>query len=190
MPLQNRPQFRKFLSLSVQEPRKRKAGSCDTSRADDDFKDGSVGRLLKCSGGHNLEELLPKRNDDSTPEDENVFLRASQQAWCPSEKVHKHKQHFGGVVKSSLKTTKVEHEEKSRQISEELREQLVYEKNPLLKKKKKKPKAGSEGEITGSPLLFGAPIGPKEDAENMSRKAVKDPAVHQGPLDDVLLRSR
>jgi hypothetical protein len=174
----------------VQEPRKRKAGSCDTSRAEDDFKDGSVGRLLKYSGSHSLEELLPKRNDDSTPEDENVLLRVSQQPWRPSEKGHKHKQHFGGIVKSSLKANKVEHEERPRQVSEELREQLVYEKNPLIKKKRKKLKAGSEGENTASPLLFGTPIGPKEDADNVARKAVKDPTVHDGPLDDVLLRSR
>lgn len=171
----------------MQEPRKRKAGSCDTSRADDDFKDGAVGRLLKYSGSHSLEELLPKRHDDSTPEDDTVFLRTTQQAWRPSEKTHKHKQHFGGVVKSSLKMNTVEHEEKTRQGSEEIREQLVYEKNPLLKKKKKKPK---EGENTASPLLFGTPIGPKEDAENASRKPVKDFTLHDEPLDDVLLRSR
>ena len=169
MPLKNIVQCRKLLNLSVQEPRKKKAGSCDTSRAEDDFKDGSVGRLLKYSGSHSLEELLPKRNDDSTPEDENVLLRVSQQ---PFEKGHKHKQ------------------ERSWQVSEELREQLVYEKNPLIKKMRKKLKAGSEGENTASPLLFGTPIGPKEDANNVARKAVKDPSIHDGPLDDVMLRSR
>ncbi|KAG0623138.1 hypothetical protein M758_3G150900 [Ceratodon purpureus] len=180
---------KKRLSKLNKEPRKKKADSCDTSRADEDFKDGSVGRLLKYSGSHSLEELLPKRNDDSTPEDDSVFLRASQQAWRPSEKIHKHKQHFGGVVKSSLKASKVEHGERSRQASEELREQQVYEKNPLLKKKRKKLKAGSDGENTTSPLLFGTPIGPKEDLD-VSRKALKDPTVHDGPLDDPLLRSR
>ena len=55
---------------------------------------------------------------------------------------------------------------------------------------RKKLKAGSEGEKTASPLLFGTPIGPKEDADNVARKAIKDPTVHDGPLDDVLLRSR
>lgn len=143
----------------MQEPRKRKAGSADTLRADDDFKDGSVGRLLK----YTHEELVPKRSDDSTPEDESAFLRASQQqAWRAGEKMIKHKQqHFGGLVnKSAAKMNKSEHEERS------LEDHLVYEKNhPLIKKKRKKVKSGSEsGDFAAAPpLLFGASLGSSKD---------------------------
>jgi len=169
----------------VQEPRKRKAGSADTLRADDDFKDGSVGRLLKYTPSHNHEEPLPKRSDDSTPEDESAFLRASQQGWRPSEKMQKHKQHFGGLAKS---TSKMSNEE--RLSVDEMREQhLVYEKNPLMKKKRKKAKSGSESDFAAAaaapPLLFGASLGSSKD-DTVPRKAIKE---HDGLVDEGLVRA-
>lgn len=87
-------------------------------------------------------------------------------------------------MKSSSK--KVENEERSREGVDEL---LVYEKNPLIKKKRKKVKSGSEGDFTAAPpLLFGANIGSKED---VPRKAMKEhgAAAHDGLLDEALVRS-
>lgn len=161
----------------MQEPRKRKAGSFDT--VDLRQRDEDVGRLLKYPQTQNHEDLLPKRHDDSTPEDEAAFLRASQQGWRPSEKIQKHKQH----LKSSSKA-KSENEG-----MDEMRDHLVYEKNSLIKKKRKKVKSGSESDFASPPLLFGANIGSKDDGGSLPRKALKEHSAHDGFLDEALVRS-
>lgn len=169
-----------------QGPRKRKAGSCsDALRAEDDLRDGSGGSLINYTSqnsGHSL-----KRSDASTPDDENTYLSGSHRAWPLGEKIGKYKQYSDDALKSSLKISKVEYKEKPREGTRLMGH--VIEKHHLIKRRRKKVKAGTEIDLTASSSVFQNNLSRRDDADTVALIRKIKPIVYDGQLDEGLLRS-
>ena len=146
--------------MQLQEPRKKqKAGSSsERPRTEDDSSD-SLAAAIKVTNipnqmGHGVLVTKPKpppmvtiRNDESTVEDRSLFLVSTQRTWPLAESVLKRKLPLDGMVRNPTKFSNLK--EKVREGSEGQRDGVVLgEKNPLLKKRRKKVKSGIEFDIT------------------------------------------
>jgi len=92
------------------------------------------------------------------------MLGGGQPAWAAGDnKVQKHKLLVEGEMRNPMKASKSELKEKMREGLEYIRDGVVVDKNALIKKRRKKVKAGIEVDLTSSPLLFGKSVGSTQD---------------------------
>lgn len=169
-----------------QGPRKRKTGSSsDVLRTEDDFRDGSGGSLINHTN-QSFGVPLPKRSDDSTPEEDSIYLSGSR-AWLSDEKIGKYKQHFEGSVRSSLKMSQFDYKEKAREGSKFMGHGI--EKNILMKKRRKRMKAGTEIDLTASRMVFQKSLSIRDYADTVSHIPNNNSGVYDGLIDEELFRS-
>uniref|UniRef100_A0A7I4FND0 Hpc2-related domain-containing protein n=1 Tax=Physcomitrium patens TaxID=3218 RepID=A0A7I4FND0_PHYPA len=167
-------------------PRKRKTGSSsDVLRTEDDFRDGSGGSLINHTN-QSFGVPLPKRSDDSTPEEDSIYLSGSR-AWLSDEKIGKYKQHFEGSVRSSLKMSQFDYKEKAREGSKFMGHGI--EKNILMKKRRKRMKAGTEIDLTASRMVFQKSLSIRDYADTVSHIPNNNSGVYDGLIDEELFRS-
>nr|XP_024392536.1 ubinuclein-2-like isoform X3 [Physcomitrium patens] len=168
-------------------PRKRKAGSSsDALRAEDELRYGSGGSLINYTSQNSGHSSL-KRSDDSTPDDENNYISGSQRAWPLGEKTGKYKHYPDDALKSSLKISKVEYKEKPREGTKLMGR--VIDKHHLIKRRRKKLKAGTEIDLTASSSVFENNLSRRDDADTVPHIPKIKPIVYDGQLHEGLLRS-
>jgi hypothetical protein len=166
-----------LLRCFMQEPRRKsKAGSSsDRPRTEDEERGIPLNRFLN-HPNQVFGQIFAKprsptmkgiRSDDLSTPDDGFMLGGGQPAWATGDnKVQKHKLLVEGEMRNPMKASKSELKEKMREGLEYIRDGVVVDKNALIKKRRKKVKAGIEVDLTSSPLLFGKSVGPTQDLLN------------------------
>lgn len=169
--------------MQMQEPRKKqKAGSSSERPKTEDDSSDSLAAAVKVSNnsnqlGHGVLVTKPKpppmvtiRNDESTVEDRSPIN--AQRIWPLAESMLKRKLPLEGIDRNPTKFSNLK--EKVREGSESQRDGIVLgEKNPLIKKRRKKVKSGIEFDITAPifPLVnIGGAIELAHSVQKVSKK--------------------
>lgn len=167
----------KLLQCFLQEPRRKsKAGSSsDRPRTEDEERGIPLNRFLN-HPNQVFGQIFAKprsptmkgiRSEDINTPDDGFMLGGGQPAWAAGDsKVQKHKLLVEGEMRNPMKASKSELKEKMREGLEYIRDGVVVDKNALIKKRRKKVKAGIEVDLTSSPLLLGKSVGPTQDFLN------------------------